>query len=113
MRPIATASRWGRVMFAIRPALYALLFVSLSWTSAFFVPSMGLSAKTWACAMLSADGAFTASAVVGTPRATTVTRFAPWKARPKIVLVEAHSDFTDEMDLGPAIIPGVVCLHWS
>jgi hypothetical protein len=42
---------------------------------------------------------------VGLPQSSTLTRFTPWKARPKIVLGESDQRLYDETDLGPALMP--------
>lgn len=52
-------------------------------------------------------------------RASTLARFSPWKARPKIVLAEADHDVRAESDMGPAVVPSgrgsasLIVLHTS
>jgi hypothetical protein len=39
------------------------------------------------------------------PRSTSVTRFAPWRNRIKIVLEETNHEIPEECDFGPAVLP--------
>jgi hypothetical protein len=92
-------------MFAIRAALLALFLSLFSSSAALSARSSASSAKDSVFAALPRDASIVCSVDVGIPHASTWTRFTPWKARPKIVLLETDYEFGAETDLGLVVIP--------
>ena len=100
-------------MFAVRAAILAVLLGLLSSPSTIRAPHQTdvSSERSCLCVVPArfADrppGLFSASALVD------VSRFSPWKARPKIVLAEADHRLSEETDLGPVLFPsGLSCLR--
>jgi hypothetical protein len=95
----------GSEMLAVRATILALLFGLLTSHSTFFRASTTSPAKDGVVAAFRLDPSSVRPVVVEFPRLSTLARFTPWKARPKIVLVEANNQFSDETDLGPALLP--------
>ena len=89
-------------MLAVRAAIFALLLGLLSSHSIFFRSSTTSPAKDGVFAVFRLDSSLVRPVVVGLLNSSTVSRFSPWKARPKIVLMEADHQFLEESDLGPA-----------
>jgi hypothetical protein len=100
--------RWGNGMFGIRAALMALCFALLSSTSALFARSGESPAKDCVFAAVRVNSPTAGTVGFGLSRSSTLARFSPWKARPKIVLVEAYEAYREETDLGPAVVPNGV-----
>jgi hypothetical protein len=95
----------GIGMFGIRAALLALCFGFLSSTSSLFAQSGGSQAKDCVFAAVRVNSPTGGTVGLVLPRSSTLARFSPWKARPKIVLAEAYQAFREETDLGPAVLP--------
>ena len=93
-------------MFAVRSAIIALVLGLLPSSA---VPTGGPSPSTarphaaTACRL----APLTLPPVMfGLPQSSGLTRFIPWKARPKIVLGESDQQLFEESDLGPILVPG-------
>jgi hypothetical protein len=91
-------------MFAVRAAVLA---IAVSVLSPPFAPATVTSASTpqgrgFAIFELNS---LIVRPVFGLPRSSALTRFTPWKARPKIVLAEADQSLSEETDLGPVLVP--------
>ena len=96
----------GSGMLAVRAAILALVFGLLTSHSTFFSASTKSPAKDGVFAAFRLDSSAVRPVVVELPGSSTLAHFAPWKARPKIVLVEANYQFSEESDLGPVLLPG-------
>jgi hypothetical protein len=96
-------------MLAIRAAILGVLFGLQGSSSIFFNAPAASPAKDGVFAASQPDSPVICPVVFKLPCSSTLARFTPWKARPKIVLVEANHQFSEETDLGPALLPRGLC----
>jgi len=95
----------GLAMFAAR---WAILLVALNLviSSAALCGTSGESqGKEFTITTCQPDPSFAQFVVLRLPQSASLSRFIPWKARPKIVLGDTHSPLAEEDDLGPVPFP--------
>jgi hypothetical protein len=95
----------GPEMFAARSAMLVLALNLLISPAALCGSSGESPGKDRFITSCHFDRSAAGLVVLRLPHSTTVCRFTPWKARPKIVLGATDSQFAEEDDLGPVPLP--------
>ncbi len=91
-------------MFAIRPAIAVILLSLCHSPSAFAAESTESPASGAVFATARVCSSIACPVGLAFPRSSSLARFAPWKARPKIVLEETNHQFREESDSGLALV---------
>jgi hypothetical protein len=92
-------------MLAVRAAILVFLFGMVNSPSTSPTTTSAVPARECAAAAFRVDPSLVCPISPELPRSSTLTRFHPWKARPKILPVESNHQFFEETDLGPALVP--------
>jgi hypothetical protein len=92
-------------VFPIRAVILAIVFGFLSSALAFSARYGQFRGGEAHCAAYQVDSSAACPVAFGLPRSSSLARFIPWKARPKIVLAETDQQFADDVDFGPALAP--------
>ena len=92
-------------MIAVRAAALAIALCVLSPPFTPAGSSDGTPLERRAVATFQLNSMIVRQVIFGLPRSSKLAHFAPWKARPKIVLGESDQKLPEETDLGPALLP--------
>jgi hypothetical protein len=100
-------------VLAIRAAILALTMGLLVLPIAPAGATRQSQARAHDCASYRPNTVVVPASLSGLERSSTLARFAPWKARPKMLPGESNDQLSDEIELRSVLLPGAPTLPFS